>query len=99
MKGSIKLKFCDAVPDLSQDSAPSLSALHESFCFQRLQEPGEEERNRLGAVPEVIDVRSDAGDDYVGEGVVAGEARYDVRATLKSHKMIMQISSIILVIL
>ena len=79
------MKFCHAaVPDLIQDSAPSLSAPQESLRLERLQEPREEERDRLGAVPEVVDVRPHAGDDHVGEGVVTGEAGYYVRAALKT---------------
>ena len=85
------MKFCHAaVPDLIQDSAPSLSVVpHESLRLERLQEPREEERDGLGAVPEVVDVRPHAGDDHVGEGVVTGEAGYYVRAALKTKSRAM----------
>ena len=78
--------FENSVPDLGQDAAaaPAVRVRHE--CLRRLERPqeaGQQENDRLGAVAVAVDVRAHAGDDHVGEGVVAGEARDDVQAALK----------------
>ena len=73
------------IPDLSQHPASSLFPVpRQPLRLERVQEAGEEDGHGLGAVPEAVDVRAHAGEDQVGERVVAAEAGEDVRAALKS---------------
>ena len=76
-----------SVPDLSQYPAPSLPVPRQPLRLERVQEAGEEDGDGLGAVAETVDVRTHAGEDQVGERVVAAEAGEDVRAALKSSTM------------
>ena len=76
-----------SVPDLSQDPAPSLPVPRQPLRLERVQESGEDEGDGLGAVPEAVDVRAHAGEDHVGERVVAAEAGENVRAALKNSKL------------
>ena len=75
------------VPDLSQDAAAPLAVRRDPLRLERPQEAGQQERHRLGAVAAAVDVRAHAGEDQVGERVVAAEAGEDVRAALKSSTM------------